>query len=607
MLTNFVFIIIAIIVYSVQFPGTSPSYSPYFYPIGFSFFFFLYAYLIFRFFKKRLRVLGDIRTFSPWFKGQYQLHLNRLMFLAIAFYAFLLYFVDLKGILESVPTETLRSILGIAPFFLFLVVLWFYAFPLHQRLFQTSFSRLVYVLSQLRFNFPVILPWLIATLCLDLAFLLPPQIQNAIVVHEWTQLILYSVFFLFLGIFFPVIIKSIWGCKAINDPELLDLMASLCAKAGVKIRNAVMWPVMETQVITAGVMGLASRYRYILLTPAITQILSREELESVLAHELGHTKKRHMHFFLLFFMGYAILSFLYPDIFFWFLYLSGMIEKFPHFFISGDSKIISLLFVVPLVLLLFLYFRYLFGFFSRNFEREADLFSLSLMGRSAPLVSALEKVAFANGIDRNAPNWHHYGIKQRVDFLRDCESRKYLISGHGKKVVFCKLFYLLGLVFLAGFLTFSMKNPPHEAIKLTLIENGIIEALQKKKNDSDMHLLLGNVRVEKKDFRGAIEAYENTLQVDPMNVSALNNLAWLLATSEDKGLRNYKKALRLAKTAITVEKKPYILDTLAECYFVNGQREKAIKVEEDALEMVEGDKSHYRKQIERFRKKLRVK
>jgi len=65
--------------------------------------------------------------------------------------------------------------------------------------------------------------------------------------------------------------------------------------------------------------------------------------------------------------------------------------------------------------------------------------------------------------------------------------------------------------------------------------------------------------------------------------------------------RNSIRALQLSKKAVTLLKAPHILDTLAESYFVNGKYEKAIAAELRALELVKSNRSHYKKQLDKFR------
>ena len=66
--------------------------------------------------------------------------------------------------------------------------------------------------------------------------------------------------------------------------------------------------------LTAGVMGLVKKFRYILVTDALLNNLSSDEIDSVIAHEIGHVKKYHLQFYLIFFLGFLFLFYSLQDI-----------------------------------------------------------------------------------------------------------------------------------------------------------------------------------------------------------------------------------------------------------------------------------------------------
>ncbi|MEZ4565489.1 MAG: hypothetical protein R2860_00515 [Desulfobacterales bacterium] len=66
-----------------------------------------------------------------------------------------------------------------------------------------------------------------------------------------------------------------------------------------------------------------------------------------------------------------------------------------------------------------------------------------------------------------------------------------------------------------------------------------------------------------KKYKKAISAYEEALRLDDSHVRTLNNLAWLLATCDEKQFLNPEKALALAKRAADISQAPHVLDTLA--------------------------------------------
>jgi TPR repeat protein len=86
-----------------------------------------------------------------------------------------------------------------------------------------------------------------------------------------------------------------------------------------------------------------------------------------------------------------------------------------------------------------------------------------------------------------------------------------------------------------------------------------------------------------RDEAQAAQLYERAAEKG--NMLALNNSAWLYATSQDTTVRNPAKALEYASSAVKLshETNPDILDTLAEAYYTQGDYDDAIKAEEKAL------------------------
>ena len=115
---------------------------------------------------------------------------------------------------------------------------------------------------------------------------------------------------------------------------------------------------------------------------------------------------------------------------------------------------------------------------------------------------------------------------------------------------------------------------------------------------------MGDLKYSQNAYHETAEAYERSLVLNPDNPQVLNNLAWLYATSEDESIRRPARALSLALQAERLESSPHILDTLAECYFVNGDIAAAIHFEQRALDAAEEKRDYYRDQLERFKKAL---
>jgi tetratricopeptide (TPR) repeat protein len=87
--------------------------------------------------------------------------------------------------------------------------------------------------------------------------------------------------------------------------------------------------------------------------------------------------------------------------------------------------------------------------------------------------------------------------------------------------------------------------------------------------------------------RAAIADYEEALKQEPKDSGSLNNLAWVLATSPDKAIRDGKRAIELATEAAkaTDYKAAHILSTLAAGYAETGDFKTAVTWSKKALEV----------------------
>ena len=82
---------------------------------------------------------------------------------------------------------------------------------------------------------------------------------------------------------------------------------------------------------------------------------------------------------------------------------------------------------------------------------------------------------------------------------------------------------------------------------------------------------LGVLLASKGEIREAVAAWEQSLSFDPDNADAANNIAWVRATAADEDLRDGKKALELAQSALRAGgENPVVLRTLAAAQADNG-------------------------------------
>ena len=159
------------------------------------------------------------------------------------------------------------------------------------------------------------------------------------------------------------------------------------------------------------------------------------------------------------------------------------------------------------------------------------------------------------------------------------------------------MLYLICVVGLGYYLNFT---PVIQDLRYKVITNVLHRQVSEDPDNIEMLRSLAIVYQEANRYAEAKEAYERVLLLDGEQPIALNNLAWLLVTVPDEGLRDPKRALLLAERAVAIEKSPTYLDTLAEAYYANGSVQKAIETINEAIALAKDDDGYYRKQLERF-------
>ncbi len=113
------------------------------------------------------------------------------------------------------------------------------------------------------------------------------------------------------------------------------------------------------------------------------------------------------------------------------------------------------------------------------------------------------------------------------------------------------------------------------------------QALAIDENDAPARLGLASVLSRQGRAAEANEQLEALLQFDPDSTSALNNLAWALATSADAHLRDGPRAVQLAEHAceLTHYQKTVFIGTLAAAYAEAGRYEEAINAAQKAVNL----------------------
>lgn len=590
MFGNFLYFIIVLLIYSTA-PISRKPESPLFESLEL----FLALTAVFamlariQFYRLEKRIAQDSFSLSD---QQFNSLVTRYSVLAVILFAADIYWLNLPSYLTPHFTlvPTIQTLIFIGIFVGYLAIVWGSAYHAYRLLYNTELSWSGYVGSNISFSLPVLFPWLLLSLVSDIIHALPFETPAKILSTPAGEIAFFLFFLLITVIIAPVMIQKFWRCRRLEDSWERYRIEMLCRRAGLEYNDILYWPIFEGRMITAGVMGLMKRFRYILVTKALLSHLSMNEIEAVIAHEIGHVKKRHLLLYLLFFMGYMLLSYAVFDIaVYGMMYIEPLYRAMTELvsFQTAHSLIIG----TASVGIFLIYFRYIFGYFMRNFERQADTYVYTLFDSAAPLISTFEKITLHSGQSPDKPNWHHFSVSERVDYLKKCEYDRTWIVRQDKKVRKGIVSYLVAvLVFSSLGIYFNTQA----------LESTLLREIGKNPRSASLYELLGDMYYTRKDYQKTAQAYEKSLELDADNPKVLNNLAWLYATSEDRHIRDSERAVNLAQRAVSLSAEPHIWDTLAESYYANKEYENSVFAGKKALELAKHDKSYYENQLKKF-------
>jgi len=158
---------------------------------------------------------------------------------------------------------------------------------------------------------------------------------------------------------------------------------------------------------------------------------------------------------------------------------------------------------------------------------------------------------------------------------------------------------------------FGLSHALLEKGKLDAVIEHSRAALLIQPANADCHTILAIALDEKGQSAEAIQHYEKALKISPQSVSALNNLAWLLAASSNASLRNGAKAIQFAEQANQLSRgtNALVLRTLAAAYAEASQFGKAVETAQTAIRVgqSQGDDSlanELQQQIELYELRL---
>jgi len=210
-------------------------------------------------------------------------------------------------------------------------------------------------------------------------------------------------------ILFPIFYKF----EPLRDDELKSRLVRLGERAGTRVRGVYKWHLSEkSKKANAALTGLGNTRR-IILADTLLDNYSPDEIEAVLAHELGHHVHKHILKSIGVQAGVTFVGFWAAN---WVLHYS--VERWHMFETISDFANLPLLILIFTLLSFFL--MPALNAFSRYNERQADRYAFESIASVAPFVSSMNKLAEQNLAERTPSRWvewwfhSHPAIARRV-------------------------------------------------------------------------------------------------------------------------------------------------------------------------------------------------
>ena len=256
-------------------------------------------------------------------------------------------------------------------------------------------------------------------LLLGLLLILVVYAGNAWWIGAW---MLVGAFELLLLWLFPVVILPLFNkFDPIENAGLEDRIRALMEKVGLRAKGIFKMDASKRSKHTNAFFVGLGRTKRIVLFDTLLASHTEEEILSVLAHEAGQWKKKHILRMLVPLEILSLISF----------YAVAKLLNWPliyqTFGIQESQLYVGLFLIGTFISLLGFFAEPLESAISRKFEREADDFALELIGTAEPMSSALKRLASDN-LANLSPHplyaWFYYSHPPLVERIARLKAEK---------------------------------------------------------------------------------------------------------------------------------------------------------------------------------------
>jgi STE24 endopeptidase len=223
-------------------------------------------------------------------------------------------------------------------------------------------------------------------------------------IRQWPQNWWLLAWALFMGLFVllaqlaPVVLFPIfYKFEPLEDEGLRRRLVVLSERSGTRVRGVYRWRLSEkSKKANAALTGLG-RTRRIILADTLLDNYTPDEVEAVLAHELGHQVHRHILKSILVQAAITFVGFWAAN---WTLHYAVDRHMFEELSDFANLPLLALVSVVLSFLLMPALNAY-----SRFNERQADRYAFESIASVDPFVSSMNKLAEQNLAERTPSKW----------------------------------------------------------------------------------------------------------------------------------------------------------------------------------------------------------
>lgn len=210
------------------------------------------------------------------------------------------------------------------------------------------------------------------------------------------------------GIFvslYPLVILPLFNTYTpIEDEHLVSRLSGILKKGGLKIKGFYMQDMSRQTKKENAFLGGLGKTRRVVLSDNILYNMKEDEIETVIAHEVGHYRHKHilrniflsaLFQLLIFFLIHHIILAVYPD---YLRSFNDMLAAFPLFILC--FSVLNMLLSTPLL-----------NAVSRYHERQADRYALEVTGNPDAFIRAMAGLAnrnLSNAYPGRAIKWIYY-------------------------------------------------------------------------------------------------------------------------------------------------------------------------------------------------------